>query len=114
MRLRLFLSLILLAAAPAFAQDKPANLEPLPEADTQPPPMPQGVDDDDTPEITITTRGEDRVEEYRIHGALYMIRVTPRIGAPYYLVDAKGDGVFSRFDLANRQLSVPMWVLKRW
>ncbi|MCL2657811.1 MAG: DUF2782 domain-containing protein [Betaproteobacteria bacterium] len=112
MRLRLLFSLILLAAAPAFAQDKPANLEPLP--DTQPPPMPQGVDEDEAPEITITTRGEDRVEEYRIHGALYMIRVTPRVGAPYYLIDAKGNGVFSRFDPANRQLSVPMWVLRRW
>ncbi len=110
MRLRQFAFLFLLAAAPVFAQDKP-KLEPLPEI---PPPPPSLQDDSEEPEVTITTRGEEKVEEYRINGRLYMIKVMPKVGPSYYLVDTKGDGVFSRYDPANKPLSVPMWVIKRW
>jgi len=111
MRLRQLLCLALLVAAPAFAQDKPPQLEPLPDV----PPPPENLQDEGTdPEVTITTRGEEKVEEYRINGHLYMVKVIPKVGEPYYLVDSKGDGVFSRYDPSNKQLSVPMWVIKRW
>jgi len=43
-----------------------------------------------------------------------MIKVTPKVGKPYYLVDHKGDGVFSRADDNERSLSVPMWLIKSW
>ena len=110
MRLRQLLCLALLVAAPAFAQDKP-KLEPLPDV----PPPPENLQDESSePEVTITTRGEEKIEEYRINGQLYMVKVIPKVGEPYYLVDSKGDGVFSRYDPSNKQLSVPMWVIKRW
>ena len=44
---------------------------------------------------------------------LYMVKVTPPHGVPYYLVDNKGDGVMVRQG-ASTHLSVPMWVLKSW
>jgi hypothetical protein len=97
-------------ALPALAQDRPAGLQPIPE----PPPPPPGMLDDASlePQVTIRKRGEDRVEEYRLNGKLYMIKVTPPHGTPYYLVDPKGDGGFVRQEgPTGKALSVPMWVI---
>lgn len=68
-----------------------------------------------TPEITITERGETTIEEYRLHGQLYMIKVVPKKGVPYYLVDSDGDGSMERRvnELTPRML-IPSWVLLRW
>jgi len=97
-------------AGPAAADEAPSKLEAVP----APPPLPAGVTSDDfEPEVTIIKKGEDTVEEYRHNGKLYMVKVTPPHGVPYYLIDRKGDGVFER-ETAERQLSVPMWVIKRW
>jgi len=65
------------------------------------------------PEIVITTKGEDRHEEYRIGGRLYMIKVIPKRGAPYYLIDQEGQGQFVRSDLLP-DIRPPMWVIKRF
>ena len=110
--IRLFGTLLLCGAVlPAFAQSLPPGLQPIPE----PPPPPPGMLDDSAmdPQVTIRKRGEDKVEEHRLNGKLYMIKVTPTSGAPYYLVDPKGDGGFIREDLhtGDKPLSVPMWVI---
>jgi phytoene dehydrogenase-like protein len=52
-------------------------------------------------------------EEYRIGGRLYMVKVIPKKGPPYYLIDPNGSGVFVRSDLAP-DVSPPMWVIKRF
>lgn len=111
--MRPLLSALLLALTlPVAAQNRPADLQPLPE----PPPPPPGMIEDPglEPQVTIRRRGEDRVEEYRMNGKLYMIKVTPAHGTPYYLVDPKGDGGFVREDLGvgDKTLSVPMWVIR--
>jgi uncharacterized protein DUF2782 len=101
---------MLMMAASAFAQNKtPPNLEPLPE----PPPPPPGYEPDPAlePQVTIMKRGEDVFEEFRIHGRLYMIKVTPKIGKPYYLIDGKGDGSFARQDYLDPGIRPPMWVI---
>jgi len=54
------------------------------------------------------------VEEFRIKGRLYMVRVTPPHGRPYYLVDQRGDGVFTPVDSPTSILSVPQWVILEW
>lgn len=110
---RLLAALLFCAfALPAAAQMRPADLQPIPE----PPPPPPGMVDDASlePQVTIKKRGTDKVEEYRMNGKLYMIKVTPPHGTPYYLVDPKGDGGFVREELigGERSLSVPMWVIK--
>ncbi len=63
----------------------------------------------------ITTRmvDGDRVDEYRIAGQLHVVKVTPRRGAPYYLVDKNGDG---RLDSSEGEgpVSPVMWKLFEW
>ena len=102
-------SLLLLAlfALPAAAQ-QPPGLQPLPA-----PPPPPGVQADPAlePQVTISKRGEDTVEEYRLNGKLYMVKVTPAHGKSYYLIDEKGDGMMSRQESLDSGLRVPMWVI---
>jgi hypothetical protein len=103
--------LFALVVGPTWA-GQPAQLEPIPE----PPPPPPGylLDSAMEPQVTISKRGDDQVEEFRIRGKLYMVRVTPPHGTAYYLVDNQGDGQFTRMEIAASNLKVPMWVLKTW
>ncbi|MBK7663017.1 MAG: DUF2782 domain-containing protein [Sterolibacteriaceae bacterium] len=109
---KLLVTLLFAASAATQAQaQKPANLEPIPE----PPPPPAGISDGaEEPQVTIKKRGEDTVEEHRLNGKLYMVKVTPPHGRPYYLVDDKGTGVFSRRDDLDSGLRVPLWVIKEF
>ncbi|MCK7578061.1 MAG: DUF2782 domain-containing protein [Chromatiales bacterium] len=61
----------------------------------------------------MISRGEDRHEEYRIGGRLYMVKVTPKRGRPYYLVDRDGHGEFARSESVPA-VSPPTWVLKEF
>lgn len=92
------------------AKPVPENLEPLP----PPPAFAPGPDDtvSDEPEVTITRQTEQTVEEYRVGGKLYMIKVTPKHGKPYYLVDDRGDGKFARQESMDSGLRVPRWVIR--
>ncbi len=98
---------ICFAASLALAQNTPKDLEPLPEA----PVVDEAGGTADEPQVTIKQRGEDTVEEYRVNGRLYMIKVTPKHGVPYYLVDRRGGGAFERMDTLDSGFSVPMWVI---
>lgn len=111
MRATLPLLTALLFAMPAVAQDpvKP-KLEAVPEI----PPPPGVVDAAEEPQVTISHRGKDKVEEYRIKGRLYMIKVIPRRGKPYYLVDQRGDGQMRRHDDLSPNFVVPMWMIKEF
>lgn len=42
--------------------------------------------------ITRTSSGGDVIEEYRVAGQLHVVKITPRRGPTYYLVDSNGDG----------------------
>ncbi|HTH95483.1 MAG TPA: DUF2782 domain-containing protein [Rhodocyclaceae bacterium] len=108
---RLLPALLVVAACRVFAADSapPPGSQPLPEA---PPPPPGVIDAPDEPQVTIKKKGEDKVEEYRVNGRLYMIKVTPPSGIPYYLVDDQGNGVWTRRDPADSGMHVPMWVIK--
>jgi hypothetical protein len=108
------LPLLLVLALPAAAQSgKSGTLQPIPE----PPPPPPGYELDPAlePQVTILKRGTDTVEEYRLAGKLYMIKVTPAHGVPYYLVDREGDGKFTRDDaFTGNNIRPPMWVIFSW
>jgi hypothetical protein len=110
--MRTLLASLLLAIACAVNAQSPArppDLQPIPE----PPPPPPGVELDPSlePQVTIIKRGIDTVEEYRIGGRLYMLKVIPPTGRPYYLVDNLGNGVFTRQDNFDTGFRVPMWVI---
>lgn len=93
--------------------ERPANLEPLPDA----PRPPDVIDSDETlePEITIINRNDEVIEEYRLNGHLYMIKITPAFGPSYYLIDQDGDGEMeTNVDRIDTNLAVPQWVILRW
>ncbi len=104
---RLIVVLLSTIALSVAAQTRP-KLEPIPE----PPPPPAGsLNEALEPQVTITKRGEDKVEEFRMSGKLYMLKVTPPHGVPYYLIDNAGNGIWSRQDVRDSGLRVPMWVI---
>ena len=80
----------------------------LPVADARPPAL-EVIDDSVQPQVTIRKRGEDLVEEFRVNGRLVKVVVRPAQGAPYTLVDPKGDGTLIPSDYPGQQISVPMW-----
>ncbi len=85
---------------------------PLPE-NYNPPEAPDDAAQELEPEITITTKGDTIYEEYRLNGRLYMVKIIPAKGKPYYLIDYEGNGRFSRSDLES-SIVIPMWVIKRF
>jgi len=94
------------------AQPVPANVEPMmpPPAFT---PEPESAPVDEA-EVTIIKDTETTVEEFRSGGRLYMIKVTPKVGPPYYLVDDKGDGKFARQESLDSGLRPPQWIIHRF
>ena len=117
---QIIFTLMLSFALPIMAQsEQPEDLQPLPELSeppplpelSEPPPLPPDIELDPElePEITIIRRGEDTIEEHRINGELYMIKVIPRIGLPYYLVRNRRGGEFSHPGDVGSDISAPMW-----
>lgn len=103
------------------AADPGANKAPGPPAKrlVEPPPPPENYNPPEAPdiqdpafepEVTITTKGKEIHEEYRLIGKLYMIKVIPASGKPYYLIDDVGNGKFTRSDL-EPQFTIPMWLI---
>ncbi|MFK7956633.1 MAG: DUF2782 domain-containing protein [Lysobacterales bacterium] len=68
------------------------------------------------PSVRITTDDEGRIiEEYSNNGAIYMVKVTPKIGPPYYLIDADGDGEMETRDFESDNGIKPVhWKLLEW
>lgn len=98
----------------ALAQDaaKSPSLEPIADG----PPEASREQNVPAPEVTIRQRGDQgSIEEYRAGGVLYMVKVNPAKGAPYYLVDTDGDGnLETRYNDLQGGLLIPAWVLLRW
>jgi hypothetical protein len=65
------------------------------------------------PQVTVVIKpGGERVEEYRVGGKLYMMKVTPPgSNTPFYLIDQRGDGKFARQESHDSGLRPPMWVI---
>jgi hypothetical protein len=113
MRTALLVLAASLAALPTAANavdERPPKLEPVPDI-----PPAAGVPDAALePEVTISHRGEDKVEEFRLRGRLYMVKVTPPHGRPYYLIDPRGDGQMRRYDDLSPNFVVPLWMIKEF
>lgn len=100
---------LLTAAALALAASAQAQL--LPEA--PPPPEPYRGDSIE-PEVTIIETPLELIYEYRVRGRLYMVRVQPQIGPPYFLLDTNGDGLLEAQESDPRNIAIPQWVLFSW
>ena len=92
------------------AQAEPAREEvPIPPKVQAQPPV-----DDEVPEVAIRVRENgDRVEEYRQNGVIYMVKVTPERGPPYYLMDTDGNGRLNR-DERDPRIQPVHWVIYEW
>ncbi|MGK9067031.1 DUF2782 domain-containing protein [Stutzerimonas chloritidismutans] len=64
------------------------------------------------PDVTIRQEGERTVEEYRVNGFLYAVKVIPKTGKPYFLVRADGDSNFIRSDRPD--MLIPAWEIFSW
>lgn len=101
-------------AFPAFAVDEqPPRLEAVPEAPE--PPLPVQSGETLEPDITIIRKGKNTIQEYRRGGRLYMIKVVPDIGPPYYFIDNNGDGKMDvRRDDLDKGSDINMWKILEW
>jgi hypothetical protein len=93
----------------AATQSPPAQSAPAPLA-----PDAKDASPDEGPQVTITKQSGQTIEEYRVGGRLYMIKVIPKHGKPYYLVDDRGDGRFARQDSLDSGVRVPRWVIHKF
>jgi len=67
------------------------------------------------PEITIIKKKNSIHEEYRLNGKLYMVKVIPFSGPPYFYIDQDGDGSLeSKSTSRNSSELVPQWVIFSW
>ncbi|MEZ5581416.1 MAG: DUF2782 domain-containing protein [Candidatus Competibacteraceae bacterium] len=102
----------LLSVGIAIAQPLPPELEPVPDG------APAGTDQDENlqvPQVTIRRIEGGLIQEYRINNKLYMVKVVPRKGFPYFLVDTDGDGdLETRYNDLDDGLAVPAWVILSW
>lgn len=103
-----------------FAASTPLLEANVDRADLLPSSLPQLSSDahtqdaDPRQEITITQQSEQTVEEYRVGGRLYMIKITPKTGAPHYLVDDLSDGRFSYSQNIDPSFRSPRWVIRKF
>lgn len=65
------------------------------------------------PEVTITHAGDKTIEEYRVNGFLYAVKVTPEVGPAYFLVRAEGEGE-DFYHSSKPELRIPSWKIFTW
>lgn len=83
----------------------------------EPPPTPAPIQTGEAlePEVTIIPGERETIQEYRVNGMLYMIKVVPSRGPAYFLVDTDGDGnLETRRNNLDPGLLIPRWILLRW
>ncbi len=103
-------TILLAVAGPGItlAEEKTVDVPP-------PPALPEGVDNEDSMQADVVIRkGKDKViEEFRVNGQLYMVRITPKIGKPYYIRYPDGaNGRTIRRELDD--INTPFWKLFEW
>jgi len=93
--------------------EKPPEIPPI---DTPEQPLPPKVQDEQVePTVTIREEEERRVEEYSLNGQVYMVKITPKVGAPYYYIDTDGDGNLETAPSKGLEPVHPVyWKVKEW
>lgn len=90
------------------AEDKPVHVPP-------PPAIPDKFEEQSRIQADVVIRkGKNKViEEYRINGDLYLVRIIPTVGKPYYIRYPDGAaGPAIRSDL--EEIKTPFWKLFEW
>jgi hypothetical protein len=125
----LLFTLVCLALLPVLApaQDDLSRPPPIPEEseDYQPlmpepkedVPIPPKVQQEQIePTVRIIEEEERTIEEYTSNGTVYMVKITPKKGVPYYYIDTDGDGKLE-LDPSQQALNPVQpvyWKIKEW
>ena len=103
------MSLVSLSLLLALAAASPAQDVPIPEKVPSPP------SEETAPTVSIRSSDNgDVIEEYREGGAVFMVRITPAHGKPYYLYDDDRNGRLDRSDAEKNDISPVYWTLYEW
>ncbi|MEM7017232.1 MAG: DUF2782 domain-containing protein [Pseudomonadota bacterium] len=72
--------------------------------------------DNTEPEVRIIQGENEVIEEYRLNGRLYMVKVIPDSGVPYYFMDVDGDGHLEAHRSPDYRdpVGVQSWILFSW
>jgi hypothetical protein len=109
---RILLPGLVFVTAQTVLAEKQADIPPPPPVDAD-----QRGQEEIEPEVVIIQREDKTIEEYRVNGQLYMIKVIPKNAPPYFLLDNDGDGTMeSRLGASDLEpdIMIPRWVLFRW
>lgn len=88
--------------------------QPLPATDVPDIPPPVASGEVMEPEVTIVETEKEILYEYRVNGVRYMVKIQPKIGPAYYLVDSDGDGTLDVREDDPHNISLPKWILLSW
>jgi Protein of unknown function (DUF2782) len=101
---------LLFGLAAASGAEKAKTEAPIPQK------IPAKAEPKDTVSVRIRTNDNgDVVEEYVQGGAVSMVKVTPKNGIAYYIMDNNGDGRLDRADAEAAGGIVPVsWVIATW
>lgn len=76
---------------------------------------PSLIEESFEPEINIQQFDNRQVQEYSVNDHVYMLKITPKNGFPYYLVDPDGTGEMEyKRDTVGLEVNPPQWTLFRW
>jgi hypothetical protein len=111
------ITLLVCGWTPLLAQEDLEKPPPIPAEDAHEIPIPPKVQDEQIePTVTIREEEERMIEEYRMNGQVYMVKITPKGGIPYYYIDTDGDGQLE-LDMDKQALNPVQpvyWKIKEW
>ena len=112
-----FATSLIFALTPVMAQEDLEKPPKIPQTVVPQEPLPPKVQDEQLePTVTIREEEDRRIEEYRLNGRIYMIKVTPKNGIPFYYIDTDGDGQLE-LDMDQQALNPVQpvyWKIKEW
>ena len=113
----MFAVVLLFSWGTLLAQEDLEKPPEIPNAVVEEEPLPPKVQGEQLePTVTIREEEDRRIEEYRMNGQIYMIKVTPENGVPYYYIDTDGDGQLE-LDMTQQALNPVQpvyWKIKEW
>lgn len=114
-------ALLMLVATQLVAQEDLQIPPEIPPIDTEAEALPEEAlppkvqDEQIEPTVTIREEEERRVEEYSRNGQVYMVKITPKGGVPYYYIDTDGDGNLEASPSKGLEPVRPVyWKVKEW
>ena len=88
-------------ARPPPIPEESEDYQPLMPDESGDVPIPPKIQEEQVePTVRIIEEEDRRIEEYRVNGKIYMVKVTPNNGPPYYYIDHDGDG---RLELDSKE-----------